>query len=44
MMQIWMMLGFLTSWPVNRRFLTRGIKEPMLAVGRTPAPTRLVAA
>ena len=28
-MQIGMMLGFLTSWPVNRWLLRRGIKEPM---------------
>ena len=30
-MQIGMMLGFLTSWPVNRRLLSSGVKEPMLA-------------
>jgi hypothetical protein len=29
MMQIGMMLGFVTSWPVNRWLLRRGIKEPM---------------
>jgi Domain of unknown function (DUF4396) len=28
-MQIGMLLGFLTSWPVNRWLLRRGIKEPM---------------
>jgi hypothetical protein len=28
-MQIGMMLGFLTSWPVNRWLLRHGIKEPM---------------
>jgi hypothetical protein len=28
-MQIGMMLGFVTSWPVNRWLLRRGIKEPM---------------
>lgn len=31
MMQIGMLLGFLTSWPVNRWLLQRGIKEPMPA-------------
>lgn len=30
MMQIGMMLGFLSSWPVNRWLLRRGIKEPMM--------------
>ena len=29
MMQIGMMLGFVTSWPVNRWLLRHGIKEPM---------------
>jgi len=29
MMQTGMLLGFLTSWPVNRWLLRRGIKEPM---------------
>jgi Domain of unknown function (DUF4396) len=29
MMQVGMTLGFLTSWPVNRWLLARGIKEPM---------------
>ena len=28
-MQIGMMLGFITSWPVNRWLLRHGIKEPM---------------
>lgn len=28
-MQIGMILGFLTAWPVNRLLLARGIKEPM---------------
>ena len=28
-MQIGMILGFVTSWPVNRWLLRRGIKEPM---------------
>jgi hypothetical protein len=37
-MQIGMILGFLTSWPVNRRLLTRGVKEPMLVAGMVPAP------
>jgi hypothetical protein len=26
-----MALGFLTSWPVNRRLLRTGVKEPMMA-------------
>jgi hypothetical protein len=30
MMQIGMTLGFLTSWPVNRWLLRKGIKEPMM--------------
>ncbi len=29
MMQIGMTLGFLTSWPVNRWLLRKGVKEPM---------------
>jgi len=29
LMQIGMMLGFVTSWPVNRWLLNHGIKEPM---------------
>ena len=29
LMQIGMMLGFVTSWPVNRWLLRHGIKEPM---------------
>lgn len=29
MMQIGMILGFVTSWPVNRWLLRQGIKEPM---------------
>jgi len=29
LMQIGMMLGFVTSWPVNRWLLDHGIKEPM---------------
>jgi hypothetical protein len=32
MMQIGMMLGFVTSWPVNRWLLRQGIKEPMMTV------------
>jgi hypothetical protein len=32
MMQIGMMLGFVTSWPVNRWLLRHGIKEPMPTV------------
>lgn len=31
MMQIGMLIGYLTSWPVNRWLLRRGIKEPMLS-------------
>jgi hypothetical protein len=30
-MQFGMALGFLTSWPVNRRLLRTGVKEPMMA-------------
>jgi len=44
MMQIGMMLGFLTSWPVNRSLLTKGVKEPMMAAGRTPIHAPMVAA
>jgi len=33
MMQIGMMVGFLTSWPVNRWLLRRGVKEPMITGG-----------
>jgi hypothetical protein len=32
-MQIGMTLGFLTSWPVNRWLLIKGVKEPMTAEG-----------
>jgi hypothetical protein len=32
MMQIGMVLGFVTSWPVNRWLLRHGIKEPMMTV------------
>jgi hypothetical protein len=32
MMQIGMVIGFVTSWPVNQWLLRRGIKEPMLTV------------
>ena len=38
MMQIGMMLGFLTSWPVNRWLLRNGVKEPMTTAGATPVP------
>jgi hypothetical protein len=31
-MQIGMVIGFVTSWPVNQWLLRRGIKEPMLTV------------
>src|SRR5215218_3571910 len=30
--QIGMMLGFVTSWPVNRWLIRRGIKEPMATI------------
>lgn len=43
MMQIGMMLGFLTSWPVNRWLLIKGVKEPMMTAGRTPIPTPMIA-
>jgi len=39
MMQVGMCLGFLTSWPVNRWLLVKGVKEPMM-VGRAPGTTR----
>ena len=32
LMQIGMILGFVTSWPVNRWLLRHGIKEPMPTV------------
>ena len=32
MMQIGMIMGFVTSWPVNRWLLRHGIKEPMATV------------
>ena len=32
LMQIGMILGFSTSWPVNRWLLSHGIKEPMATV------------
>jgi hypothetical protein len=38
MMQIGMSLGFLTSWPVNRWLLRRGIKEPMGHAGNPHDP------
>jgi hypothetical protein len=34
-MQIGMTLGFVTSWPVNRWLLRRGVKEPMVTAGET---------
>jgi len=37
MMQVGMILGFLTSWPVNRWLLRSGIKEPMGHVGHPGA-------
>jgi hypothetical protein len=33
MMQVGMILGFLTSWPVNRWLLRKGVKEPMIVTG-----------
>jgi hypothetical protein len=36
MMQIGMILGFVTSWPVNRRLLIDGVKEPMMTAGAAP--------
>jgi hypothetical protein len=44
LMQIGMILGFLTSWPVNRWLLTKGIKEPMVAGATTTIPARAIAA
>jgi hypothetical protein len=43
-MQIGMVLGFLTSWPVNRRLLTTGVKEPMTAGGERAIVAPRVAA
>jgi Domain of unknown function (DUF4396) len=43
-MQIGMTVGFLTSWPVNRWLLVRGVKEPMLTPGRMRIPARPIAA
>jgi hypothetical protein len=43
MMQIGMILGFLTSWPVNRWLLLKGVKEPMTTAGETPIPAALLA-
>jgi Domain of unknown function (DUF4396) len=40
MMQIGMMLGFLTSWPVNRWLLRKGVKEPMFVGAVRPAAVR----
>ncbi|HET7379780.1 MAG TPA: DUF4396 domain-containing protein [Gaiellales bacterium] len=41
-MQIGMTLGFLTSWPVNRWLLRKGVKEPMTTAGEAPTtPARL---
>ncbi|MFL5914949.1 MAG: DUF4396 domain-containing protein [Gaiellaceae bacterium] len=44
MMQIGMTLGFLTSWPVNRWLLLKGVKEPMTTAGETPIPAATFAA
>lgn len=38
-MQIGMTLGFLTSWPVNRWLMRRGVKEPMAIAAETPKRT-----
>jgi Domain of unknown function (DUF4396) len=43
MMQIGMMVGFLTSWPVNRWLLINGVKEPMMTAGRMPIPAAMIA-
>ena len=40
MMQIGMMIGFLTSWPVNRWLLVKGVKEPMTVAGHHAFATR----
>jgi len=37
MMQIGMLLGFATSWPVNRWLLGSGVKEPMMVAAHLPA-------
>jgi hypothetical protein len=39
-MQIGMTLGFLTSWPVNRWLLQRGVKEPMTVMRHPRSSTR----
>jgi Domain of unknown function (DUF4396) len=39
MMQVGMSLGFLTSWPVNRWLLLRGVKEPMMVAGLHRLPS-----
>jgi hypothetical protein len=45
LMQIGMLLGFATSWPVNRWLLRNGVKEPMTAAGGCAAiPATRVAA
>jgi Domain of unknown function (DUF4396) len=38
MMQVGMMLGFLTSWPLNGWLLRNGAKEPMTTAGAIPIP------
>jgi hypothetical protein len=38
MMQVGMTLGFVTSWPVNRWLLRRGVKEPMTVGGHRRLP------
>jgi hypothetical protein len=43
MMQIGMLLGFLTSWPVNRWLLVKGVKEPMMTAARAPIPASMSA-
>jgi Domain of unknown function (DUF4396) len=41
LMQIGMIVGFATSWPVNRWLLRHGIKEPMPAVSNDERPDEL---
>jgi hypothetical protein len=40
MMQTGMMVGFVTSWPVNRWLLVKSVKEPMMTTGMNDAYVR----
>ena len=43
-MQIGMLLGFLTSGRSTARLLTKGVKEPMMTAGSSSLPAPMVAA